>query len=576
MKKLLTALTLLLCTAVSALAQSTITLPIAANAVADIGNGPIKVRMIAGNASIFTAQSSGTGSTSGSSTALTLTTTPATPPIVGGLISGTGITSGTTVTAYNGTTGVTLSAAMTVSGGTTVSWGAACPSTPPSNAIQASAMADYFIMYTQARVCAVSPGGPVNTLLISPIFYDQTSTEGSSGLVVGVTSITGGTSPQLLNNNGGVLGQIATGTSGHAIPFLDGTNVWSGANVFTSTVNIGTNVALPSGVLLGVNGQTVPVPNLVTIGGEQIVAEYVAASNNVTGVAAVSFGNLAGFAVVRAEGTAGSLTPVATGSIVGVYDAHGCMVSGCADVTGWSGGAGALAWIASPSGSIWTNTDNGMYASMQATPPGSLASARKPVTNFYADSTSAAHELTGVPGSIVGSKCVANATSGSICLAPPTGALGSAVLTLPDVTDTIAAIAATQTLTNKTIVAPAISGNVTTAGSAPTCAATGIGSTGTCTISAGSSDFAGGILLTAGGSGIVATGTITLTLNASLGVHGAACVLQAFNSTGQWTAPVTLINTSTSATAPIFSWTNASTNLTTSDIYGVQYHCIGI
>lgn len=28
-------------------------------------------------------------------------------------------------------------------------------------------------MYTQARACAVSPGGPVNTLLISPIFYDQ-------------------------------------------------------------------------------------------------------------------------------------------------------------------------------------------------------------------------------------------------------------------------------------------------------------------------------------------------------------------------------------------------------------------
>ena len=28
-------------------------------------------------------------------------------------------------------------------------------------------------MYTQARVCAVSSGGPVNTLLIEPIFYDQ-------------------------------------------------------------------------------------------------------------------------------------------------------------------------------------------------------------------------------------------------------------------------------------------------------------------------------------------------------------------------------------------------------------------
>lgn len=44
-----------------------------------------------------------------------------------------------------------------------------------------------------------------------------------------------------------------------------------------------------------------------------------------------------------------------------------------------------------------------------------------------------------------------NATSGTLALQPPTGALGSAVLTLPDATDTLAAIAAAQTLTNKTI-----------------------------------------------------------------------------------------------------------------------------
>jgi hypothetical protein len=176
MRRFLLALSLLLCTVLPALAQTAITLPIVANAVADLGNGPIKVRMIAGNASIFTAQGSGTGGTSGASTTLTLTATPATPPLVGGLISGAGITSGTTVVAYNGTTGITLSAAMTVPGGTTVSWGAACPSSVGSApVIQASPMADYYIMYTQARVCAVSPGGPVNTLLINPIFYDQTA-----------------------------------------------------------------------------------------------------------------------------------------------------------------------------------------------------------------------------------------------------------------------------------------------------------------------------------------------------------------------------------------------------------------
>lgn len=175
MKKLLIALLVLCCAVSSVRAQTAITLPIAANAIADLGNGPIKVRMVAGNASIFTSQSSGIGSTSGSSTALTLTTTPATAPIVGGLISGVGIASGTTIVAYNGTTGITLSAAMTVPSSTTVSWGAACPSSVGSApVIQASPQADYFIMYTQARVCAVSPGGPVNTLLIDPVFYSST------------------------------------------------------------------------------------------------------------------------------------------------------------------------------------------------------------------------------------------------------------------------------------------------------------------------------------------------------------------------------------------------------------------
>jgi hypothetical protein len=198
MKNLLAALLILCCTAVSALAQTAITLPIAANAIADLGNGPIKVRMVSGNASIFTSQGSGTGSTSGLSTTLTLTATPTTPPIVGGLISGNGITSGTTVAAYDGIVTVTMSAAMTIPSSTTVSWGAACPSTPPANVIQASPQVDYYMMYTQARVCAVSPGGPVNTLLIEPVYYDQTSpNRGGGGGFVGVG--------QGLVNNAGII-----------------------------------------------------------------------------------------------------------------------------------------------------------------------------------------------------------------------------------------------------------------------------------------------------------------------------------------------------------------------------------
>lgn len=50
---------------------------------------------------------------------------------------------------------------------------------------------------------------------------------------------------------------------------------------------------------------------------------------------------------------------------------------------------------------------------------------------------------------------VAGDTSGSITIAAP-AVSGSNTLTLPAVTDTIAGIAATQTLTNKTLVAPAL------------------------------------------------------------------------------------------------------------------------
>ena len=243
MKKLLTAFLISCCTVFSALAQTAITLPIAANAVADLGNGPIKVRMIAGNASIFTSQGSGVGSTSGSSLTLTLTATPATPPIVGALISGTGITSGTTVTAYNGTTGVTLSAAMTVAGGTTVSWGAACPSSVGgAPVIQASAQAGYSIMYTQARVCAVSPGGPVNTLLIEPIFYDQTAPGGGGGGggVTPANATSANDTNVTLTLNG-----TPTGALLQAVQFQMGwTGMLAGARMATATTS--TQGALPA------------------------------------------------------------------------------------------------------------------------------------------------------------------------------------------------------------------------------------------------------------------------------------------------------------------------------------------
>jgi hypothetical protein len=143
----------------------------APNTVLDVGNGPTEFRMLTGSMAVFTSQGSGTGSTSGSSTNLTLTAVPATAPCVGCQISGTGVTSGTTVASYNGVTTIGLSTAMTIASGTALAWGAACPASPPTNPlalIQADVGAD-LPFYTQARVCAFGGRGPGGQFTSFPI-----------------------------------------------------------------------------------------------------------------------------------------------------------------------------------------------------------------------------------------------------------------------------------------------------------------------------------------------------------------------------------------------------------------------
>ena len=51
----------------------------------------------------------------------------------------------------------------------------------------------------------------------------------------------------------------------------------------------------------------------------------------------------------------------------------------------------------------------------------------------------------------MGSVALKNATSGTLTLSPPTGALGTVTVTVPAATDTLVNLASSQTLTNKTI-----------------------------------------------------------------------------------------------------------------------------
>jgi hypothetical protein len=159
-----------------ALAQTVVAQPttiVSGGAAADFGNGPIELKFLQGGAQLLTSLGTGVGSTSGSSTTLTLTATPATPPCLGCQISGSGITSGTTVSNFNGTTTITLSAAMTVPASTALSWGAACPTTPNGATvapIQAGVTGVSDLpLYTQARVCGYSQNGPGAQVLSFPI-----------------------------------------------------------------------------------------------------------------------------------------------------------------------------------------------------------------------------------------------------------------------------------------------------------------------------------------------------------------------------------------------------------------------
>ena len=60
----------------------------------------------------------------------------------------------------------------------------------------------------------------------------------------------------------------------------------------------------------------------------------------------------------------------------------------------------------------------------------------------------------GVAGTSVGGLAMKNATSGTVTLSPPTGALGTVTVTVPAATDTLVNLNSVQTLTNKTLTSP--------------------------------------------------------------------------------------------------------------------------
>ncbi len=157
-----------------------------------------------------------------------------------------------------------------------------------------------------------------------------------------------------------------------------------------------------------------------------------------------------------------------------------------------------------------------------------------------------------------------NATTGTVTLQPVTGALGSAVLSLPAITDTIVGLASSQALTNKTY-----NGNTWTAGTGTLTIATGKTFTANNNITVSGTDgktlaLTNGLTVTTN-DGTLAFGAAskTLTVNKSLTLDGTDSTTMTFPSVSATITRTVASGTKALATGAISSATCTSAQTST-------------
>lgn len=250
------------------------------------------------------------------------------------------------------------------------------------------------------------------------------TTSGTLTLAGGLVVSNGGTGASTLTLNGILYGN---GTSA-----IGATSAGT-----TGTVLIGNTGSAPSfSALTGLAvtslsfGTTGLTPNSATQGAIT-VAGTLAQANGGTGNTTYTdgqllIGNSSGNGLTKATLTAGANVTITNGNGSITIASSGGGGSGCTT----SGSATSVL------------TDNGSGG----------------CTSNPAFQYSAGTATLGTAGSVVGSLALKNATSGTLTIAPPTGALGTVTVTVPAATDTLVNLAGTQTLTNKTLTSPTISG----------------------------------------------------------------------------------------------------------------------
>jgi len=274
-------------------------------------------------------------------------------------------------------------------------------------------------------------GASANLTWVSPAL-----TIGAAGSTTGQLKLTGATSGTIT-----IQGQAAAGTYNFNLP--------TGAGTSGDLLTSGGGVAA---------AMTWTTPGNVTKSDDTNVTMTLGGTP--TGAAVKAFSMTLGWTGqlgLTRGGTAASLTADLGGIVYSTASALAILAStATAGKHLQSGASAAPSWTTATfpstatSAGTFLRADGTNWVASTMTLPATSAAGTILASGTANTVSATATPTLGVAGTTVGSLAFANATSGSITLQPVTGALGSAVLTMPAATDTIAVLAASQAFTNKT------------------------------------------------------------------------------------------------------------------------------